>query len=522
MLFASSLASRFRLARRPRISIYQVARSFGGSGNSAAQEESPFKDFEYNIPQEILPCKIENPACDVIQDDWAIVRAFKYAPIVCRALYQEGYKALLTGVDSKDMYQGVRMAMAAVDKYLKRTALKIRQKKEIVQLTTTVSDRKIGELIAKGVEKVGYDGLLLVMPDKNMGNALEYDNGMQLGWSFVSPHHPHFFNDLETSTSSVENPFVLIVEHKSFNRNVVEQAIKSMNYKRPLLIVTEKADLDLVESIEGDRESLGIQVYVVEAMVNREDNNAILHDLAALTGGQVVTEVSDMNPIPSMLGSCREVRIAGRKIVVIGGSGGQESIEKRRQQLLSTIRRSELSFKAMLLKDRLVEFSRGAAIYKAGVVQTEESHKNYLRVFNSVRAVNAGIKEGIIPGGGVALLHASKELDKLQVENSGQKYGVELFQHVLKMPVYSIASTAGFDGLAIVEKILEQEDIDFGYDPAKGEYVDMIKSGNMDPYKLVSRELQNLVRNFSDETWSQSSELLKALAIEFERTQKKV
>ncbi|KAJ4728982.1 Chaperonin CPN60-2, mitochondrial [Melia azedarach] len=506
MLLGSSLASRFRLART---SIYQLARSFGGSGYSAAQEESPFKDFEYNIPKEILPCKIENPACDVIQDDWAIVRAFKYAPIVCRALCQEGYKALLTGVDSKDMYQGVRMAMAAVDKYLKRTALKIRQKKEIVQLTATVSDRTIGELIAKGVEKVGYDGLLVVMPDKEVGNALEFDNGMQFDWSFISPHHPHFFDGLETLTSSVENPFVLIVEHKIFNRNVVEQAIKSTN-KRPLLIITEKADLDLVKSIEGERESLGIQVYIFYVMVKREDNYAILQDLAVFTGGRVVTEVSDMNMnlVSSMLGSCREVRIAGRKITVIGGSGSQESIEKRCQQLLTTIRHGEINFGRRLLLERLAEFSRSAAIYKVGVVRTvEESLKNYLRVFNSVRAIDAGIKEGIIPGGGVALLHASKELDKLQVENSGQKYGVQLFQHALKMPVYSIASTAGFDGLAVVEKILEQDDIDFGHDPAKGEYVHMIKSGNMDPYKLVSRELCSLVRNFSAETWSRSSEL---------------
>ncbi|KAJ4702702.1 Chaperonin CPN60-2, mitochondrial [Melia azedarach] len=514
MLLASSLASRFRLAKITLKfnSIYQVARSFGGSGNSAAQEESPFNDFEYDIPQDILPCEIENPACDVIQEDWVIVKGFKYTPVVSRALFQEGYKALFTGgVCGNDMSKGVGMAMAAVDKYLKRTALKIRQKKEIVQLATTVSDRRIAELIAKGVEEVGDGGLLYVMPDEKVGNALEFDNGMQLDWSFVNPYCPYFFDDLETLTSRLENPFILILEHKIFDKNVVEQAIKWTNYKRPLLIVAEKANLELVKSIARDRESLGIQVYIVEAMINREDNNAILHDLAAFTGGQVVTEVSDMSSIPSMLGSCREVRIIGCRMVVIGGSGSQEDIEKRRQQLLTTIKGSKSTFQKKLLCGRFAELSRRAAIYKVEVAQTvEESLKNYSRVFNSSLAVSAATKEGIIPGGGVALLHASKELDKLQVENCGKKYGVQLFQHALKMPVYSIASTAGFDGLAVVEKILEQEDIDFGYDPAKGEYVHMIKSGNMDPYQLVSRELQSLVRDFSYEMWSWSMERLKS------------
>ncbi|KAJ4728983.1 Chaperonin CPN60-2, mitochondrial [Melia azedarach] len=505
MLLGSSLASRFRVAKN---SIYHVARSFGASGNSAAQEESPFKDYEYDIPKDILPCEIENPTCEVIQDDWAIVRAFKYTPVVCRALYQEGYKALIKGVNHYDMNRGVGMAMTTVDKYLKRTSLKIRQKKEIVQLTTTVSDRRIGELIAKGVEKVGDDGLLVVRPDKKVGDALEFDNGMQLDWNFVFPDHSYFFDDLETLKSRVKNPFILTVEHKILNRNVIEQAIKSINYKRPLLIVTENADFDLTQYVERDQESFGIQVYIVEATVNREDNNAILQDLAIFTGGQVVSEVFDMNSIPSMLGSCREVRIADHKIAIIGGFGSQENVEKRCQQLLTAIKRSESNFETRLLQDRLAKLSRSAAIYKVGVVRTvEEPFKNYLRMFNSVRAVGAAIEEGIIPGGGVALLHASKELDKLQVENSGQKFGVQLFQHVLKMPVYSIASAAGFDGLSVVEKTLKQKDIDFGYDPAKGEYVDMIKHGNMDPCKLVSRELSNLVCDFCAEMESWAPEM---------------
>ncbi|KAJ4728987.1 Chaperonin CPN60-2, mitochondrial [Melia azedarach] len=370
MLIASSLASRFRLAKLTFKfnSIYQVARSFGGSGNSAAQEESPFKGYEYDIPQDILPCEIENPACDVIQEDWVIVRGFKYTPVVSRALYQGGYIARLTGgVCGNDMIQGVGMAMNAVDKYLKRTALKIRQKKEIFQLATTVSDGRIAELIAEGAEKVGDDGLLYVMPDEKVGNALEFDNGMQLEWSFVPEYCLYFFDDLETLTSRLENPFILILEHKIFNKNVVEQAIKSTNYNRPLLIIAEKANLELVKSIAQDRESLGIQVYVVEDMLNREDNNAILHDLATFTGGQVVMEVSDMSSIPSMLGSCREVRITDCRMVVIGGSGSQEDIEKRRQQLLTTIKGSKSIFQKKFLCGRFASLSRRVAIYKAGV-----------------------------------------------------------------------------------------------------------------------------------------------------------
>ncbi|KAJ4723931.1 Chaperonin CPN60-2, mitochondrial [Melia azedarach] len=499
MHLASSLASSITLAMN---CIQPVGRSFSGSPNSAGQEKNPFKRYEYHMSQEFLPCEIKNPACNVIQDSWAKVNGFKYTPVISQALHEEAHKAMMAGVlNGEDISSGVSTASHAVETYLERIAQKIKLPEQIVQLAATVSDRETGELIAKAVEKVGNDGYIAAMPvKKEVDNELEFDYAMRLDWSSQSPFRLSFFDDPKTNLRVLIRPLILIHKHKIFNKSIVEQALKSTNNKRPLLIVAESVEFKLLASVVQDRESHGTEVYIVTSREKKENDAAILEDLAIFTGGQVVTEETDMNYILSMFGSCREIMITLHSTTIIIGSGNKENIEKRRQELISAICNSESTPEIKFLSERVKALSRGAAILKVGVAGSmEEMFKKFIRVANSVEVVNSAIKTGIIPGGGVALLHASKELDKLQVKNSGEKYGVQLFQHALKIPVFSIASTAGFDGSLVIEKLLEQEEIDLGYDPTSGEYVDMIKSGNMDPAGIVSWELDNLVSEFMED-----------------------
>ncbi|KAJ4723937.1 Chaperonin CPN60-2, mitochondrial [Melia azedarach] len=464
-------------------------------------------------------------------------QGFKYTPVISQALHEEAHKAMMAGVlNGEDISSGVSTASHAVETYLERIAQKIKLPEQIVQvyllnliksslgglcdvyiyvcvfffftflyfslkLAATVSDRETGELIAKAVEKVGNDGYIAAMPvKKEVDNELEFDYAMRLDWSSQSPFRLSFFDDPKTNLRVLIRPLILIHKHKIFNKSIVEQALKSTNNKRPLLIVAESVEFKLLASVVQDRESHGTEVYIVTSREKKENDAAILEDLAIFTGGQVVTEETDMNYILSMFGSCREIMITLHSTTIIIGSGNKENIEKRRQELISAICNSESTPEIKFLSERVKALSRGAAILKVGVAGSmEEMFKKFIRVANSVEVVNSAIKTGIIPGGGVALLHASKELDKLQVKNSGEKYGVQLFQHALKIPVFSIASTAGFDGSLVIEKLLEQEEIDLGYDPTSGEYVDMIKSGNMDPAGIVSWELDNLVSEFMED-----------------------
>ncbi|KAJ4723926.1 Chaperonin CPN60-2, mitochondrial [Melia azedarach] len=445
--------------------IYQVGRSFSGSPNSAGQEKNPFKRYEYHMSQEFLPCEIKNPACNVIEDSWVKVDGFKYTPVISQALHEEAYKALAAGVNGKDISTGVSTALYAVETYLEGIAQKIKLPEQIVQLAATVSDRETGELIAKAVEKVGNDGYIAAMPvKKEVVNELEFDYAMRLDWSSQSPFRLSFFDDPNTNLRVLIRPLILIHKHKIFNKSIVEQALKSTNNKRPLLIVAESVEFKLLASVVQDRESHGTEVYIVTSREKKENDAAILEDLAIFTGGQVVTEETDMNYISSMFGSCRDIIITLHSTTIIIGSGNKENIEKRRQELISAICNSESTPEIKFLSERVKALSRGAAILKVGVAGSmEEMFKKFIRVANSVEVVNSAIKTGIIP-----------ELDKLQVKNSGEKYGVQLFQHALKIPVFSIASTAGFDGSLVIEKLLEQEEIDLGYDPTSGLFVSFI------------------------------------------------
>ncbi|KAL9459163.1 hypothetical protein AB3S75_002535 [Citrus x aurantiifolia] len=237
---------------------------------------------------------------------------------------------------------------------------------------------------------------------------------------------------------------------------------------------------------------VGSKVCIVKPPTSQETTKAIMQDIAILTGGKVLT-YDHMNFVPQMLGSCKDlVRASHNETTILGGFGSQAKIKERREELKSKINERKEDCEVKFARERLAKLSRNLAVFKVGGASKAGVDKNYKRVQNALEAAKAATEGGTVPGGGAALLHASKELDKVQVAKSDQKRGVQLLQHFLRMPVYSIVSTAGFDGIAVVGKLLEHGNFDLGYDPAKGEYVDMVKAGNVDSLKLIMTEISGL------------------------------
>ncbi|KAH9792888.1 60 kDa chaperonin [Citrus sinensis] len=343
------------------------------------------------------------------------------------------------------------MAADAVVRNLDCQARKITTFEEIAQVGTTAAngDGEIGELIAKVFEK---------------------------GWE----------NDLIT-IFVLDGALVLIYDTKISNSNVIRQAcLPCMMQGQSLLVVAEDVENEVLGDIATDFTCTTEKVCIIKAAGLAEDRKAIMEDLAILTGGQVLTGGSGMNStyfVPLKLGSCKRVIATMDNVVIIGGSGELVDIQERCEQLRSTIKLSTSD----KLKDRLAKLSGGYAVLKVCGHGKAEVREKKLKITNALHAVQAAKEEGIVPGSGVALLYASKELDKLQTTNSDQKIGVQIVQNALKMAAYLIASNAGVDG-SVIDKLLEQDSSDPGYNPARGNYVDMFKCGDVDPLKHVPSE----------------------------------
>ncbi|XP_024950095.1 chaperonin CPN60-1, mitochondrial-like isoform X6 [Citrus sinensis] len=414
------------------------------------------------------------------EDTKRFIDCTKYESVLVKALNDEAFKALgranLTGLT-----QGFRMAADAVVRNLDCQARKITTFEEIAQVGTTAAngDGEIGELIAKVFEK---------------------------GWE----------NDLIT-IFVLDGALVLIYDTKISNSNVIRQAsLPCMMQGQSLLVVAEDVENEVLGDIATDFTCTTEKVCIIKAAGLAEDRKAIMEDLAILTGGQVLTGGSGMNStyfVPLKLGSCKRVIATMDNVVIIGGSGELVDIQERCEQLRSTIKLSTSD----KLKDRLAKLSGGYAVLKVCGHGKAEVREKKLKITNALHAVQAAKEEGIVPGSGVALLYALKELDKLQTTNSDQKIGVQIVQNALKnegcrevlvvdiiyftslkafllllslhlqMAAYLIASNAGVDG-SVIDKLLEQDSSDLGYNPARGNFVDMFKCGDVDPLKHVPSE----------------------------------
>ncbi|KAK1260398.1 CLIP-associated protein [Acorus gramineus] len=415
-----------------------------------------FKDRVKNMGASLVK-QVANATNDVAGDGTTC------ATVLTRAIFAEGCKSVAAGMNAMDLRRGITMAVDTVVTNLKSRARMISTSEEIAQVGTISAngEREIGELIARAMEKVGKEGVITIADGKTLNNELEVVEGMKLDRGYISPY---------------------------FITNQKNQKCK----QRPLLIVAEDVESDPLAVLILNKLRAGIKVCAIKAPGFGENRKAGLQDLAILTGGDIITEELGMNLEKvevDMLGTCKKVTISKDDTVILDGAGDKKSIEERCEQIRSAVELSTSDYDKEKLQERLAKLSGGVAVLKIGGASETEVSEKKDRVTDALNATKAAVEEGIVPGGGVALLYASQELEKLQTTNFDQKIGVQIIQNALKTPVHTIASNAGVEGAVVVGKLLEQDNLDLGYDAAKDEYVDMVKSGIIDPVKVIRTAL---------------------------------
>ncbi|KAJ0966562.1 hypothetical protein J5N97_023479 [Dioscorea zingiberensis] len=444
-----------------------------------------FKDRVKNMGASLVK-QVANATNDVAGDGTTC------ATVLTRAIFAEGCKSVAAGMNAMDLRRGISMAVDSVVTNLKSRARMISTSEEIAQVGTISAngEREIGELIAKAMEKVGKEGVITIQDGKTLYNELEVVEGMKLDRGYISPY---FITNQKTQKCELDDPLILIHEKKISSINAVVKILElALKKQRPLLIVAEDVESDALATLILNKLRAGIKVCAIKAPGFGENRKAFLQDLAVLTGGEVITEELGMNlekVEPEMLGSCKKATISKDDSIILDGIGDKKGIEERCELIRSAIELATSDYDKEKFQERLAKLSGGVAVLKIGGASEAEVGEKKDRVTDALNATKAAVEEGIVPGGGVALLYASKELDKLQTANFDQKIGVQIIQNALKTPVHTIASNAGVEGAVVVGKLLEQDNPDLGYDAAKGEYVDMVKGGIIDPLKVIRTAL---------------------------------
>ncbi|XP_027906609.1 chaperonin CPN60-like 2, mitochondrial [Vigna unguiculata] len=444
-----------------------------------------FKDKEKNVGADLV--KQVAKATNTAAGDGTTC-----ATVLTQAILTEGCKSIAAGVNVMDLRNGINKAVDAVITDLKSRALMISTPEEITQVGTISAngERDIGELIARAMEKVGKEGVITVVDGNTLDNELEVVEGMKLTRGYISPY---FITDQKTRKCELENPFILIHDKKISDINSLLKILElAVTKKRPLLVVAEDVESDALAMLILNKHHAGLKVCAIKAPGFGDSRRANLDDLATLTGGEVINEERGFSldkVQPEMLGTARKVTVTIDDTIVLHGGGDKKAIEERCEQIRMTMERSSAMFDKEKAQERLSKLSGGVAVFKVGGASEAEVGERKDRVTDALNATRAAVEEGIVPGGGVALLYATKALDNLQTKNEDERRGVQIIQNALKAPTSTIVSNAGFDGALVHRKLLEQDDYNLGFDAAKGVYVDMVKTGIVDPLKVVRTAL---------------------------------
>ncbi|CAK9179963.1 unnamed protein product [Ilex paraguariensis] len=410
------------------------------------------------------------------------------ATVLTQAIFAEGCKSVAAGVSVMDLRSGISMAVDAVVADLKSRALMISTPEEITQVATISAngESEIGELIAQAMGKVGKEGVITVADGNTLDNELEVVEGMKLARGYLSPY---FVTDEKSQKCELENPLILIHDKKISDMNslvrILELAVKKY---RPLLIVAEDLESDALAMLIINKHRAGVKVCAIKAPGFGDNRRANVEDLAILTGGEVISEAHGLSIDKvqiDMLGTAKKVTVSLDDTIILHGGGDKKLIEERCEQLREAMEKSTAMFDKEKAMERLSKLSSGVAIFKVGGASEAEVGERKDRVTDALNATRAAVEEGIVPGGGVALLYATRVLKNLQTDNEDQKRGVQIIENALKAPTFTIVSNAGGDGALVLGKLLEQDDLRIGYDAAKGHYVDMVKAGIIDPLKVV-------------------------------------
>ena len=416
------------------------------------------------------------------------------ATVLAHAIVKEGIKAVAAGMNPMDLKRGVDMAVQAVIEDVKKRSRKVSTNEEIAQVGTISAngDREVGEMIARAMEKVGNEGVITVEEAKSLETELDVVEGMQFDRGYLSPY---FITNAEKMVCEMENPYILLHEKKLGGLQpllpVLEAVVQS---GRPLLIISEDVEGEALATLVVNKLRGGLKVAAVKAPGFGDRRKAMLEDIAAITGGQVVSEdlgIKLENVNISMLGSAKKVLITKEDTTIINGVGAKAEIEARCNQIRAQIEESSSDYDREKLQERLAKLAGGVAVIRVGGATEIEVKERKDRVEDAMYATRAAVEEGIVAGGGIALLHAIKVLDALKPANDEQRVGIDIIRKALQSPARQIVVNAGVDGSIVIGKLLESKDVNYGFNAQTGEYMDLVKAGIVDPTKVVRIALQD-------------------------------
>jgi chaperonin GroEL len=415
------------------------------------------------------------------------------ATVLAQAIVREGVKAVAAGLNPMDLKRGVDMAVEAVVEDLKKRSKKISTNSEIAQVgrISANDDREIGGMLAQAMQKVGNEGVITVEEAKGMETELDVVEGMQFDRGYLSPY---FITNTEKMTVELEDPYILLHEKKLPGLQAILPLLESVVQSgKPLLIVAEDVEGESLATLVVNKLRGGLKVAAVKAPGFGDRRKAMLEDIAVLTGGQVISEdlgIKFESVTLDMLGRAKKVVIDKDNTTIIDGAGKKKEIQARVAQIRAQIEETTSDYDREKLQERLAKLAGGVAIIRVGGATEIEVKERKDRVDDALHATRAAVEEGVVPGGGVALLYGARVLAKLQSQNNDRKVGIDIVRRALAYPARLIAENAGADGSIIIGRLLEKGDVNHGYDAQKGIYTDMVGSGIIDPTKVVRLALQ--------------------------------
>ena len=415
------------------------------------------------------------------------------ATVLAQAIVREGLKAVAAGMNPMDLKRGIDKAVLDVVQDIKKRSKMVSGSAEIAQVGTISAngEKAIGDMIAKAMQKVGNEGVITVEEAKSLDSELEVVEGMQFDRGYISPY---FITNAEKMIADLENPYILIYEKKLSGLQALLPLLEAVVQSgRPLLVIAEDVEGEALATLVVNKLRGGLKVAAVKAPGFGDRRKAMLQDIAVLTGGELISEdlgIKLENVTVQMLGKAKKVAITKDDTTIVSGAGKKADIEARIGQIKQQIEDTTSDYDKEKLQERLAKLAGGVAVIKVGGATEVEVKEKKDRVDDALNATRAAVEEGIVPGGGVALLWASKSL-KTKGDNDDQEAGINIVRKALQAPIRQIAENAGVEGSIVVGKVLDQKSASYGYDAQNDEYVDLIQKGIIDPAKVVRTALQD-------------------------------
>jgi chaperonin GroEL len=416
------------------------------------------------------------------------------ATVLAQAIVREGAKSVAAGMNPMDLKRGIDLAVAAVVKDIQKRAKKVGSSAEVAQVGTISSngDSAVGQMIAKAMQKVGNEGVITVEEAKSLDTDVEIVEGMQFDRGYLSPY---FITNAEKMIAELEDAYVLLHEKKLSSLQAMLPVLEAVVQSgKPLVIVAEDIEGEALATLVVNKLRGGLKVAAVKAPGFGDRRKSMLEDIAILTGGQLISEdlgIKLENVTLAMLGRAKKVVIEKEKTTIVDGAGKKKEIEARVGQIKAQIEETTSDYDREKLQERLAKLAGGVAVIRVGGATEIEVKEKKDRVEDALNATRAAVEEGIVPGGGVALLRAKKAVGKIVNENSDVQAGINIVLKALESPIRQIAENSGVEGSIVVGKIMENKSETYGFDAQKEEYVDMVEAGIIDPAKVVRAALQD-------------------------------